>query len=385
MKKLHDRHIPSLIFWLVVILVALLTMPDVSGIVRDKGALSLPKTEESQVAATIEKKANHNQKVRSFALVFSNGDDKLSTTQKRAINQTLAKLKDSKAVKIINVTKSSDNAETKKQLDAKDGTTQMALVDVKAKGQVGPQTRDLERQIKTSHVKTYVTGSDVLNDDFASVTEKGIQKTEIIAAIFIFIVLIIVFRSPIVPLVSLLTVAISFLTSLNIIMTLADKVNFPISNFTQVFLVVVLFGIGTDYNILLYDDFKAALSQGIPKTKAARIARRFGGANDSIFRAVGSDRVLRARPRQLQVLSVRSWGCDRRAHSFDRFANLKHVLHGNHGRKTILAQQEPQRPQHKQTLAWPFQACHRAAAHHTGRHRHCRHSVSVERQPDAEL
>ena len=88
--------------------------------------------------------------------------------------------------------------------------------------------------------------------------------------------LIIVFRSPIVPLVSLLTVAISFLTSLNIIMTLADKVNFPISNFTQVFLVVVLFGIGTDYNILLYDDFKAALSQGIPKTKAARIARRFG-------------------------------------------------------------------------------------------------------------
>ena len=196
MKKLHDRHIPSLIFWLVVILVALLTMPDVSGIVRDKGALSLPKSEESQIAATIEKKANHNQKVRSFALVFSNGDDKLSTTQKRAINQTLAKLKDSKAVKIINVTKSSDNAETKKQLDAKDGTTQMALVDVKAKGQVGPQTRDLERQIKTSHVKTYVTGSDVLNDDFASVTEKGIQKTEIIAAIFIFIVLIIVFRSP---------------------------------------------------------------------------------------------------------------------------------------------------------------------------------------------
>jgi RND superfamily putative drug exporter len=277
LKKLHDRHIPSLIFWLVVILVALLTMPDVSGIVRDKGALSLPKSEESQIAATIEKKANHNQKVRSFALVFSNGDDKLSTTQKRAINQTLAKLKDSKAVKIINVTKSSDNAETKKQLDAKDGTTQMALVDVKAKGQVGPQTRDLERQIKTSHVKTYVTGSDVLNDDFASVTEKGIQKTEIIAAIFIFIVLIIVFRSPIVPLVSLLTVAISFLTSLNIIMTLADKVNFPISNFTQVFLVVVLFGIGTDYNILLYDDFKAALSQGIPKTKAARIARRFGG------------------------------------------------------------------------------------------------------------
>lgn len=61
------------------------------------------------------------------------------------------------------------------------------------------------------------------------------------------------------------------------LLTLADKVNSPISNSTQVFLVVVLSGIGTDYNIFLYDDSKAALSQGISKTKAARIARRFGG------------------------------------------------------------------------------------------------------------
>ena len=222
MKNLRHRHIPALIFWLIVIIMTLITMPDVSGIVRDKGALSLPKNEESQIAANIEKKANNNQKVRSYALVFNNGDKKLTASQKQAIHQTLKNLKSTGAVKIINVTQASDNAETKKQLDAKDGTTQMALVDVKAQGQVGPQTRNLEKQIKTSNVKTYVTGSDVLNDDFATVTEKGIQKTEIIAAIFIFIVLIIVFRSPIVPLVSLLTVAISFMTSLNIIMNLAD-------------------------------------------------------------------------------------------------------------------------------------------------------------------
>ncbi|WP_424321121.1 MMPL family transporter [Lacticaseibacillus chiayiensis] len=277
MKKFRNRHIPALILWIIVILVVLVTMPDVSAIVRDKGTLSLPKNEESQVAANIEQRANHNQKVRSYALVFSNGDKKLTTDQKKAIDKTLTNLKNSKAVKIVNVTKPSDNAESKKQLDAKDGTTQLALVDVKAIGQVRPQTQNLEKQIKTANVKTYVTGSAVLNDDFSTVTEKGIQKTEIIAAIFIFIVLIIVFRSPIVPLVSLLTVAISFLTSLNIVMTLADKFNFPISNFTQVFLVVVLFGIGTDYNILLYDDFKAALSQGIPRIKAAGIARRFGG------------------------------------------------------------------------------------------------------------
>lgn len=122
----------------------------------------------------------------------------------------------------------------------------MALVDVKAKGLVGPQTRDLERTIQTSHVKTVVTGSDVLNDDFASVTEKGITKTEIIAEFYFYFVLIIVFRSHIVPLVTLSTVAISFLTTLNNYLTLAEQVNFPITHYSTVFLVVVLFGIGTD-------------------------------------------------------------------------------------------------------------------------------------------
>ena len=43
-------------------------------------------------------------------------------------------------------------------------------------------------------------------------------------------------------------------------MNLAKYFNFPISDFTQVFLVIILFGIGTDYNILLYDKFKEELA-----------------------------------------------------------------------------------------------------------------------------
>lgn len=66
MKNLRHRHIPALIFWLIVIIMTLITMPDVSGIVRDKGALSLPKNEESQIAANIEKKPTI---IRRFALM----------------------------------------------------------------------------------------------------------------------------------------------------------------------------------------------------------------------------------------------------------------------------------------------------------------------------
>ena len=63
---------------------------------------------------------------------------------------------------------------------------------------------------------------------------KRSEKTEVISIIFILVILIIVFRSPIVPIVSLLTVGVSYLVSMGIIAHLVDQFNFPFSNFTSV-------------------------------------------------------------------------------------------------------------------------------------------------------
>ena len=115
--------------------------------------------------------------------------------------------------------------------------------------------------MQTKEVKTYLTGSDLIAGDFLKSSQEGVKKTEVISIIFILVVLILVFRSPVVPIVSLLTVGISYLVSMGIIAQLVDQFNFPFSNFTQVFVVVVLFGVGTDYNILLYTRFKEELSK----------------------------------------------------------------------------------------------------------------------------
>lgn len=278
MQKKLSRYISALIGWIVVVLIALVAMPNVSQLVRNKGNFTLPSYTESQRAANIEKKANGNKSVRTYTVVFKNNNaGKLSSSQSQKIDDSLNELSNKKILKITNVMGPSDNAETKKQLIAKDKTTQLAQVTVKKNNYVGQQVNELQRQLKISGISTYVTGVDALNDAFSTVTEKGIQKTEIIAIIFIFIVLILVFKSPIVPLISLLNVGVAFVTSLSIVMNLAQKVNFPISNFTQVFLVVVLFGIGTDYNILLYNYFKGALARGLSAKEASHDAQIHGG------------------------------------------------------------------------------------------------------------
>ncbi|MFD1393987.1 MMPL family transporter [Lacticaseibacillus jixianensis] len=276
MKKFMQQHGMAAVTWFIVVVLAIVFMPDVNALVRDNGAVKLPSDVQSQVATRIQKKAN-GKPVRTYTAVFANGDHRLTHAQTRLIDRRLHQVKSEQGLHITAIMRPNDNAQTRKQLIAKDKSTQLAQITVREGALVKTQVQKLRSQLAVKGVKTYVTGADALNDDFTNVTEKGIQKTEVIAIVFIFIVLIIVFRSPIVPILSLLNVGVAFITSLSIVMNLAAHLNFPISNFTQVFMVIVLFGIGTDYNILLYDYFKSELAKGKTALEATRETRRHGG------------------------------------------------------------------------------------------------------------
>lgn len=252
-------------------------MPNISQLVRNQGQVSLPSNVESEIADTIGSNFDENGNGTQLIAVF-NSKSALTEQQNETIKSSLQTLQqDKKKYDITSITSASDNKETAKQVVSKDKTTQMALIYVKNQADLDQLVEKIQNKINTKSLNVYVTGSEVLTNEFSNTTEEGIKKTEVIAAIFIFIVLILVFKSPIVPLISLSTVGISLLISLSIIMNLAEHFNFPISNFTQVFLVVVLFGIGTDYNILLYDQFKEELSKEISKEKAAFTARKKAG------------------------------------------------------------------------------------------------------------
>ncbi|ASG79570.1 MMPL family transporter [Lactiplantibacillus pentosus] len=279
MKGSRRRFTIQAIIWLVVMVAAIIFLPNVSSLVRDKGQTKLPSSAKSQVAQVIQNHWGRNQNnTRQVVVVFNNGDSPLTADQKQAIDGTIKHFKDQKSkYHVKSMTAASDNAAAKKQLISKDKSTELLQLMVGKKQTVANMTKNITDGAKTAGVKTYVTGSDILNDDFTQETEAGIQKTEIITVIFIFIVLTLVFRSPITPLVSLLSVGVSFIISLSVVMNLVDKFNFPLSNFTQVFMVVVLFGIGTDYNILMFDQFKEELSHGDSPVAATGRALKIAG------------------------------------------------------------------------------------------------------------
>lgn len=273
------QYIIQAIIWIVLLIISLVTLPNINKLVRQKGQIQLPSNLTSQVADNIQNHwGRHENNTRQVVVVFNNGNHRISEEQQENINATINSFKhQEKKYHIKSMTAPNENKYTREQLISKDHTTEILQLNVDKKTTVAKTRELITKGARTPNVKTYVTGSDILNDDFISETQEGIKKTETITIIFIFIVLALIFRSPLTPIFSLLSVGISMLISLSVVMNLAKHFNFPLSNFTQVFMVVVLFGIGTDYNILMFDQFKEELSKGISSFQATKNALRIAG------------------------------------------------------------------------------------------------------------
>jgi len=278
---MNKHYIWNVIGWLVIVILAVVTIPNMSKLVADKGQITVPSSYQSTRATNMQKQWGRSQRgTTAVVVVFSNGDSALTSSQNTQIDQTIQRIKNHEdQYQIRSMTAASDSSTAASQLISKDKSTQLLQLNVhkSSRHSVTSIRSQITKLAKTSGVKTYVTGADVLNQDFSDATQAGVQKTEIIAAIFIFLVLWLVFRSPVTPLFSLLTVGVSVITSISVVANLVDRFNFPFSNFTEVFIVIVLFGIGTDYNILLYNEFRERLASGKDKFTATKEAIKIGG------------------------------------------------------------------------------------------------------------
>ena len=268
------NHVGSLIAWILIVVISIFMLPNVNQLTREHSTISLPANVQSEVASTIGNHWGHHQNnTYQVVAVFNNQDGAMSKSDQKNVNQTIRYLKRHKSeLGIKSMLTPYENSTTKKNLISKDKTTELVQLNVSKKKSVSNINKQLTKAVKTDGIRTYITGADILQDDFSGAIQEGIKKTEVISVIFIFIVLVLVFRSPIVPLISLLTVGVSFITAFSIVTNLVTLIS-HFSNFTQVFMVIVLFGIGTDYNILLYDRFKANLGNGMDKFEAAKNAQ----------------------------------------------------------------------------------------------------------------
>ncbi|MCY9028317.1 MMPL family transporter [Bacillus inaquosorum] len=247
--------------------------PNLTELANQKGQAQLPADAVSERANAILKQAGEDN--NSISVVFTL-DHALKKETEDQLRTMVDKIKKIDGVEEVTSPLTAEK-EVKDQLISKDKKTVLIPVTITGSDKKAEKIADDIYKIVPDDLTAYITGASLINQDFAHSSEEGLKKTEVITVCLIIGLLLIVFRSVVTPFIPIVIVGFSYLISQSILGILVYNVDFPISTFTQTFLVAILFGIGTDYCILLLTRFREELANGHDKKEAALIAYRTGG------------------------------------------------------------------------------------------------------------
>ena len=277
MQKILKWRWLILAIWLVSASLLTVFQPDVNAILHERGQDPLTKDSPSKVASELLKEMTGDQGT-SDIIVFHN-ENKLSETDLTQIEAGIENIRDRSAeLGVQDIIDPFSTPEAKSSLLSENGTTLMVSFSLdKGDREVAVIKEELEQELAGVDTDFYLSGEDFIQNDYLEATTAGVEKSALLTVVFILAILIIMFRSLLIPFISLLTVGITYLVSMGIAAQIIDKLNFPITSVTQMLLVLILFGIGTDYNILLFNRFKEELAHGATIDEAILTTFRTAG------------------------------------------------------------------------------------------------------------
>lgn len=249
--------------WVVAVLALFFLSPNLQELVSKKGQITVPEDYPSQEAQVLlDKLSADDEKQSTSAVLVFHDDDGLNKSEKNQIEKAIDQLQSNKEkLGVSDILAFTEGSAIKDQTVSEDGSTIMVPFSVSLKNQeIDASRKKIYNTVDDINVEHYLTGQDYIQQDIIKNSQEGLQKTEIITVGLILIILFVVFKSVVAPFIPLLTVGISYIAAQSIVAILADTAGFPLSTFTQIFMVAVMFGIGTDYCILLISRFKEEIA-----------------------------------------------------------------------------------------------------------------------------
>ncbi|MGP8079966.1 MAG: MMPL family transporter [Dehalococcoidales bacterium] len=252
--------------WLVAAVSLFLFAPKLSKVgVTDESQFLPQDTESSEAANLLSEKfvATTTTSASDVIIVIydANGLSDADMQQAQAVRNWLVSSAAPKEIQqVVSVF---DNDALKSTLISTDQTTMMMVVDFSVSSlDAGAKTalqqmRDYMSQ-NYPHLDAYVTGETALYQDMVGSVQQTIDRTTLVTIILVAILLLIIYRSPIAILLPLTAIGCSYVVAAGLVGFLAQA-GAKFSTLSQAYLVVIIFGIGTDYCLFLVSRFREEL------------------------------------------------------------------------------------------------------------------------------
>ncbi len=131
-----------------------------------------------------------------------------------------------------------------------------------------------------------VCGSGAIGGDILVATRESIRRTELTTVGLVLLILLLVYRSPMLTIIPVVTIVVSVMVASDLVAWAAsvagqtEWIDFKIFKTTRIFVVVILFGSGTDFCLFLIARYREELSRGAERGVA--IANALGNVGEAL-------------------------------------------------------------------------------------------------------
>ncbi len=203
---------------------------------------------------------------------------------------------------ISEVITAEDRPELAPVLQSGDGTVEMAQLELSvapfqtSANDAVAAVRERIAATRPDGLSVHVTGSAGIGADFLDAIIRATDSTTIITVVLVIVILLLIYRAPLAALVPILTIGAAFLVSRGALGYLAEA-GMKISTLLDSFIVVLVFGIGTDYTIFLISRFREEVKHddwhAASRTTVSRIGAVIAASAATVMVGLGSMVVAR--------------------------------------------------------------------------------------------